>query len=141
MAVYDNNQFVNSAIEKNQEPKAFYLRDFITHGSAIRIKLPYKDQRILEQYIWLEYHRLMHNTGKINYPAWWERDCKDGGTAGIYAYYQVGKDSWEASSAGTLRNPGYTYHLVPISAKGKWVMDLTGDQEANCVCGLRPVEE
>ena len=38
--------------------KTFTLRDFVTYGDVIRIKLPYKDSEFASnQYIWLENHQ------------------------------------------------------------------------------------
>ncbi len=76
----------NSAIKKADGNKTFYLRDFITYGDAIRIKLPYLDQGALNQYIWLENHQI-HNNDKEDYPYFWQKECKDDGMAGVYCYY------------------------------------------------------
>lgn len=124
---------LNSDIEKSPGTKTFYLRDFITYGDAIRIKLPYKDNGVLNQYIWLENHQLIHNTGKIDYPAWWMAECKDDGAAGIYAYYQVGKDIRESTSYSDML-PGYTDHLVPICADGNWDVRLLSEvRNISCI--------
>lgn len=42
--------------------RTFTLRDFVTYGDAIRIKLPYKDSEFASnQYIWLENHQCGKN--------------------------------------------------------------------------------
>ena len=64
-AIASNN--VNSDISITDGSKTFYLRDFITYGDAIRIKLPYKDIGALDQYIWLENHQIHYNN-KEEYP-------------------------------------------------------------------------
>jgi hypothetical protein len=108
---------VKSDTIKANGTATFYLRDFISTGDAVRILLPYTDAGALNQYIWLENHRLKINNGKEDYPAYWERPCKDDGTPGIYAYYQVGKDIRESTLYSVLL-PDYTDHLVPICADG-----------------------
>ncbi len=113
---------INADIVKADGPKTFYLRDFITYGDAIRIKLPYIDDGALNQYIWLENHQVHHNDQE-DYAAFWNESCKDGGLPGIYAYYQVGKDILESNSIGDLM-PSLTDHLIPISAEGNWDIRL-----------------
>jgi len=86
----------DSYVDKSEgNHQTFYLRDFITFGDVVKIKLPYKDADALDQYIWLENHQI-HNNGKEDYPAYWTYDCKDDGVPGIYAYYQVGKNIRES---------------------------------------------
>jgi hypothetical protein len=123
----------SSDIEKSDGPKTFYLRDFISYGDAIRIKLPYIDAGALNQYIWLENHRLKPNNGKEDYPAYWETACKDDGIPGIYSYYQVGKDIREGSFGDML--PSLTDHLVPICADGNWDVNLLAGTDIACVNG------
>jgi hypothetical protein len=127
-AIAVNNE--NSDLTVGDGPKTFYLRDFISSGDAIRIKLPYKDDGALNQYIWLENHQINKN-GKEEYPAYWNQDCRDKGTAGIYAYYQVGKDVREGSYSDLL--PSLTDHLIPISAEGNWDVRLLSSMGIACI--------
>lgn len=84
-----NNQ--TSDITQRDGNKTFLLRDFVTTGDAIRIKLPYKDQNGLNQYIWLENHKVGIND-KLDFLIWSDNPCRPQGKPGIYAYYQIGKD-------------------------------------------------
>ena len=120
----------NADIGKENGPKTFYLRDFVTYGDAVRIRLPYKDEGALNQYLWLENHQI-HGNGMVDYPLFWEHDCKDNGVPGIYAYYQVGKDIREGSYTDIL--PSQTDHLVPVCADGKWDIVLDDSSENICV--------
>ncbi len=120
----------NSDLTIADGPKTFYLRDFITYGDAIRIKLPYKDDGALNQYIWLENHQVGKNN-KEEYPAYWNQACRDKGVAGIYAYYQVGKDKREGTYSDML--PSLTDHLIPISAEGNWEVRLLSSRETGCI--------
>jgi hypothetical protein len=126
IAVQNNN----ADIKKTDGPKTFYLRDFITYGDAVRIMMPYRDEGALNQYLWLENHQI-HANGMIDYPCYWEYACKDNGIPGIYAYYQVGKDSREGSFSDVL--PSYTDHLVPVCADGKWDVVLDSASDHACV--------
>ena len=89
-----NNQV--SDISQEDGSRTFLLRDFVTTGDAIRIKLPYKDQNGLNQYIWLENHKVESEQSidfllySIKPPA--TQNCRPRGKSGIYAYYQIGKD-------------------------------------------------
>jgi hypothetical protein len=125
---------LNSDITAADGPKTFYLRDFVTFGDAVRIKLPYLDAGAYNQYIWLENHQV-HKNNKEDYPAYWTMDCKDDGVAGIYAYYQVGKDKREGSNADML--PSLTDHLIPISAEGNWDIRLLPAADIACICNIR----
>jgi len=126
-------QNVKSDIIKSDTVKTFYLRDFVTTGDAIRIKLPYIDAGAYNQYIWLENHRLKINNQKEDYPAYYQKACKDDGVAGVYAYYQIGKDIRTGSWNNMMPNP--VDHLIPICADGNWDIRLLTDSMVGCVCG------
>jgi hypothetical protein len=51
--------------------------------------------------------------------------------AGIYAYYQVGKDKREGAYSDML--PSLTDHLIPISAEGNWDVRLLPDKGTGCI--------
>jgi hypothetical protein len=130
---------LNADLTVADGPKTLYLRDFVTFGDAIRIKLPYVDYGALNQYIWLENHQL-HKNNKEDYPAYWTADCKDDGIPGVYAYYQVGKDNREGSYADML--PFLTDHLIQISAEGNWDVRLLPSKDACCISnGLTGIQE
>lgn len=125
----------NSDIVNKNDPSSFVLRDFVTTGDAVRIKLPYVDSGALAQYIWLENHQI-HKNGKEDYPAYWKESCKDDGIAGIYAYYQVGKDALEGNSIDKKHRdmiPNYADHLIPISAEGNWDYKLLQGKKECCI--------
>jgi len=100
--------------------KTFILRDFVTTGDAIRIKLPYVDEGARNQYIWLEHHKIGTN-GKIDFLTFSNTDdyCRPQGKPGIYAYYQVGKDILTGEST-VIRPSGQSDHLKPNSAEGNF---------------------
>ena len=103
---------VNSDISKGSGNKTFILRDFVTTGDAIRIRLPYKDEGASNQYIWLENHQML--SGNI--------DLNQTTTKGIYAYIQVGKDDkYNAYSIGELSPGNYTN---PLCGFGNYDFDF-----------------
>ena len=116
-----NTSFVNSDISKEDGNKWFLLRDFVTYGDAIRIKLPYKDSTITpNQYIWLEFHDVGHND-KLDYLQFTNTDtCLHQGAAGIYAYYQIGRDVLEETNPNLVWDQINRDNLRIISNEGYW---------------------
>src|SRR5574344_1695975 len=114
----ENEHSVCADICKENGEKQFILRDFVTYGDAIRIKLPYKDSTITpQQYIWLEFHNILNNN-KLDFLQYSNTTCLNEGTTGIYAYYQIGRDVlsgkpnkvWDNVNRDNLRiisNEGY----------------------------------
>ena len=94
-----NTASVISDISMEDGNKSFLLRDFVTYGDAVRIKLPYKDSETSSnQYIWLENHKIGSNN-KLDFLQYSNTDaCRPQGAAGIYAYYQVGRDILEGTN-------------------------------------------
>lgn len=98
-----NTGFVNSDIAKEDGNQWFTLRDFVTYGDAIRIKLPYKDSTITpNQYIWVEFHNVGNND-KLDFLQFTNTDtCLHQGASGIYAYYQIGRDLLESTDRDSV---------------------------------------
>ena len=114
---------VNSDIDKTMGAKTFYLRDFLSSGDAVRVKLPYKDSPAASnQYIWIENHQIGRNN-KLerkpysNFPG--VEHCFPQGTPGIYMYYQVGKDIIESTNFNIVYPPDEQDNLKIISAEPK----------------------
>ena len=112
-------------VENKPEGGTFILRDFITTGDAIRIKLPFIDYQnggVKNQYLWLE-NRLM----KSEFEKYTETACSDYGiykygTPGIYAYIQVGKDAKEGKSDIYSSHP----YSLP-NALGSFILPFTAE--------------
>ncbi|MBP5557006.1 MAG: hypothetical protein J6X65_04795, partial [Bacteroidales bacterium] len=117
---YLNTTPVNSDISKADGTKSFVLRDFVTYGDAVRIKLPYKDSTITpNQYIWLEFHNVGHNN-KLDFLQYSNTNCLYQGTPGIYAYYQIGRDVLESESKDAIWDKINRDNLRVISNEGYW---------------------
>ena len=115
-----NNGFLNSDISKADGNKWFLLRDFVTYGDAVRIKLPYKDSTITpNQYIWLEFHNVGNND-KLDFLQHTVNDtCLHQASSGIYAYYQIGRDVLEGTSVQVWDSRDRD-NLRIISNEGYW---------------------
>ena len=133
-----NTQSVVSDITREDGNKTFLLRDFVTYGDVVRIKLPYKDSvTSSNQYIWLENHQVGSN-GKLDFLQYSNIThyayCRPQGAAGIYAYYQVGRDILE----GTISEVWDSYdrdNLRIIPAEGYYDFELLTDTyNPDCVC-------
>ena len=125
---------VNSDIQKSDGNKTFIIRDFVATGDAVRIKLPYKDNsNCSNQYIWLENHQVGNNN-KIDYLRYSNtNDCRNQGTAGIYAYIQIGRDVLESTSNLEVWPGNETDNLKQITAEGNWDMTLMQSSTYDCV--------
>ncbi|MBR5665824.1 MAG: hypothetical protein IKX13_08770, partial [Bacteroidales bacterium] len=120
---------VVSDISRADGNRTFRLRNFVTWGDAVRIRLPYTDSSACSnQYIWLENHKVGQN-GKLDFLQHSnENTCRPKGASGIYAYYQIGRDTlvgskktvWYGDERDNLRQiPAEGYHdytLVTDSA-------------------------
>lgn len=128
---------VPADICREDGPKSYLLRDFVTTGDAIRILLPHKDEGASSQYLWLENHQVGRNN-KLDYLQYaldFARKplnpCRPLGTPGIYAYIQVGKDILEGSAAEVFPW-NETDNLRIVSAEGNWDFGVM-QNEYSCV--------
>ncbi|MDR2084884.1 MAG: hypothetical protein LBP67_07810 [Bacteroidales bacterium] len=123
--------------------QTFYLRDFVTYGDVIRIKLPYKDsEEASNQYIWLENHQVGRN-GKLdgfNYHFYPNVNCVPLGTPGIYSYIQVGKDILEGEDSIVFYNRE-TDNLRMISGEGNYNMEYKNNINDCIPWSTRPTFE
>ncbi len=119
-----NSQSVISDITREDGNKTFLLRDFVTYGDAIRIKMPYKDSETSSnQYIWLENHQVGSND-KLDFLQYSNTEsCRLQGAAGIYAYYQIGRDVLEGPSS-TVWDSYDRDNLKAIPAEGYYDYEL-----------------
>ena len=130
----DNTQSVVSDISREDGNQTFILRDFVTYGDVVRIKLPYKDSvTSSNQYIWLENHQVGKN-GKLDFLQFSNTStCRPQGGAGIYAYYQIGRDILEGSYY-QVWDTCHRDNLKVIPAEGYYDYELVPDTHTiNCV--------
>ncbi|HOY33325.1 MAG TPA: hypothetical protein PKW80_15700 [Bacteroidales bacterium] len=125
---------VNADITKDMGQQTFILRDFVTTGDAVRIKLPYLDEGASNQYIWLENHQIGLNN-KYDYLCFSPTsECRDKGLPGIYAYLQIGRDKLEGEKFNDVFPSDETDNLKVITAKGNWDRQLISlTDTVNCV--------
>lgn len=110
----------NADISKEDGQQTFILRDFVTYGDAVRIKLPYKDsESSSNQYIWIENHQSGRNN-KLDFLQFAnESDCRPQQVAGVYAYYQIGRDILSGANNDVYyANERDNLRMIP--AEGYW---------------------
>ncbi len=105
---------------KPSQSGVYTLRDFVTSGDAIRIKLPFIDPEIeFPEYLWIE----NHNTFSMNHCQWdkflWEdgNSCIQPAVYGLYAYMQIDRDTHQGGTFDEVFK-GYANYLRPLTAEG-----------------------
>lgn len=125
-----SNNVNSDIIAPFEGERTFLLRDFVSYGDAIRIKLPYKDRESASnQYIWLENHQCGKN-GKLDEPIYnIAGSCRNVVRAGIYTYYQIGKDILRCDNWSSVFPNNEKDNLRIISAEGNFDYNYSGMYE------------
>jgi len=136
----------NEINQKFTGTQTYYLRDFITLGDAIRIKLPYKDNvESSNQYIWLENHQIGRNqktdVDVFQYSTFPGLTCIPKGNPGVFSYIQVGKDVIESTNPNLVYPSNETDNLRMIHAEGNYNMTYYGTYNDCAGWGGRPTFE
>ena len=102
----------------------YVLRDFITSGDALRIRMPFLPDDVYPQWLWLENHqgeaRNSCPKDKFHYQG---MSCVTPAVPGIYAQMQVAKEQ----RSGADIYGGYADYLRPVPANGNYDRRLRGD--------------
>jgi|TARA_B110000483_G_scaffold243645_1_gene334808 hypothetical protein len=119
------------SLEKAAKPITFILRDFVTSGDAIRVKLPYLDSTEYEQWIWIENHQTeAFNKSPFDQFLYTNEPCKPKAKPGIYMYLQVDKNI----KKGQKTFKGYGDYLRVMPANGFYdAFTETEKTKTNCV--------
>ena len=114
----------------------YTLRDFVTTGDAVRIKLPYLDpDKEFPEYLWLE----NHNTESMNQCRWdkflWQdgNSCVQPAIYGLYAYMQADRETRSGRTFDDVFK-GFAYFLRPVTAEGFYDKEFEANSVLNnCV--------
>lgn len=121
----------NIAANDSLTEQVFILRDFVTSGDAIQIKLPYLSEEEYTQYIWLENHQGSINNGnELDRYQYDDAECIPDTKAGIYAYLQVGHDV----KTGKDIFKGHGDYLRHIPADGYYDIQFLNTMVQNTWC-------
>lgn len=111
----------------------YLLRDFVTTGDALRIKLPFLSDKEFQQWLWVENHQTIKNNGSIfDKFQYQEAECVEDATPGLYCYMQVDKSVKE----GAATYGGFGDYLRPMPSDGMY--DIVFDEEKllnDCING------
>ncbi|HLG34019.1 MAG TPA: T9SS type A sorting domain-containing protein [Bacteroidia bacterium] len=112
----------------------YILRDFVTYGDALQIKLPHINWQnygdVKSQYLWIENHQLWN---VYDHDANWTNGegCGTDWVPGIYSQIQVGKDQKDENN---IPNIFSTDNFHP-NGSGGWLLPLTADGNYDYVYG------
>lgn len=125
----ENNHEVVSTLEDTSG--IFTLRDFLTTGDAIKIKLPYLQPYEYEQYLWVENHQgSKHNGTVFDHFVFENEPCVQPATPGLYMYMQVDRSHY---NKGNIYN-GFADYLHPLPADGLYDIEYDSTFQKNaCV--------
>jgi len=97
----------------------YLLRDFVTTGDALRIKLPFIPSTEYQEYIWIENHQTSTNNGSnFDHYTYESLSCMTPSVPGIYMYVQAGKD---------IKTGDASYYFSPIGQNGHYLRFLPAD--------------
>lgn len=116
---------LNGDIDPLSGDTGFYvLRDFVTTGDALHIRMPFIPEDEHPQWLWLENHQTESRnhctTDRFHFE---ENPCVKKAVPGIYAAMQVDR----ANKTGTNIYGGYADYLRPVGANGNYDLFLRGD--------------
>lgn len=107
----------------------FVIRDMVTTGDALRIRMPFLDSAEYPQFLWLENHQGWHRNGsptdRFHYEL--EMPCVQGVVPGIFAVMQVDREN----KRGKDLFGGHADYLRALPASGFHDMRPRGDTVPN----------
>jgi hypothetical protein len=124
---------VNGDLIPLEEKKIFVLRDFVTTGDALRLKLPFIPEDEFPQWIWVENHTTYaHNGSPTDRYVYDEYDCMSVALPGLYLTRQIDANKREGDK---VYSKVFADYLKPIPATGAfdYVWDNDQLQLESCV--------
>lgn len=116
----------------------FVLRDFVTTGDALRIRLPFIPADRHQQWLWVENHQGYQRNGSPTDRFHWEWSdpCTARMEPGLFMVVQVEREN----RSGADLYGGHADYLRPVVANGHWDFRLRGDTLRNaCPFGTRSI--
>lgn len=114
-----NGNYIDSDFEYHRLKDTTYvvLKDFISSGDALRIRLPGIPDSLFPQFLWLENHQTSsYNKSSFDEFQFQEYECRDKAQPGLYAFIQIDHDQLYG------QNPfqGYADFIRPLPANGNY---------------------
>ncbi len=103
----------------------YVLRDFVTTGDALRIRMPFLPEEGHQQWLWVENHLGYKLNGSPTDRFHWELEqpCMGAFKPGLFMQMQIDHDDRE----GRNIFGGYADYLRPVLANGNFDFSLRGD--------------
>ncbi len=104
----------------------FILKDFVTHGDALRIRMPFLPEGEHRQWLWVENHQTWAKNGSPTDRFHWESTgnaCLSSAVPGLYMTMQIEREV----KVGKDIYGGYADYLHPLVASGHYDVQLTTD--------------
>lgn len=121
---------VNADLDPMQGDTGVYvLRDMITTGDALRIRIPFIPEDRYQQWLWIENHQGFHRNGSPSDRFHWEEagSCIDPVPPGLFMTMQVDRESREGANI----YGGYADYLRPVPANGRFDLAPLEDEYPN----------
>lgn len=107
----------------------YLIRDFVSTGDVIRIRLPFIPDDRYQQWLWLENHQgRAFNGSPTDVFHYQQLACVDSVPPGLVAYIQVDRDQRN----GKDLYGGYADYLRPLPANGLYDLRLFGEAVSDC---------
>jgi len=120
------NREVNSDLDPVAgDTGVFVLRDFVTTGDALRIRMPHLPEGVYQQWLWIENHQGQARNGSPTDRFHWEgvNECIAPLEPGLFMAMQVDREERE----GQRVFGGYADYLRPLPANGNFDLYPRGD--------------
>ena len=121
----------------------YVLRDFVTTGDAIRIKLPYIDSgKEYQEWLWIENHQgVDNNDNEFDQWQYQDRECVEDLEPGLMMYIQVNNDTRISDNYKYIYNENYNHadYTRVLTANGLWDRDFLLDSVNNGCVNYDPV--
>jgi len=109
----------------------YLIRDFVSTGDAIRIKLPYIPENSFQQWLWIENHQTKRfNNSPFDVFQYEHEECIEDAIPGLFVYLQVEKEQLD----GENLFGGYADYLRPLPANGIFDIYFENYQVQNPWC-------
>lgn len=112
----------------------FILKDFVTHGDAMRIRMPFLPDGEYRQWLWIENHLGFARNGSPTDRFHWEstgNPCISAAPPGLYMVMQIEREE----KVGKDIYGGHADYLHPLTANGHFDIQLTDDTVPACPFG------
>ena len=122
-----SNAFINADLDPIAgDTGVFVLKDFVTSGDALRIRMPFLPEGEYRQWLWVENHQTFSHNGSPTDLFHWENSdvgCVSDAVPGVFMTMQIEREE----KRGKDVFGGYADYLRPLTASGHYDVIITDD--------------